>query len=71
MNTLVHIVRFCARESVEHAQKEHKVSPRFNCLKLVYTLLDLKLHQTNKIGGHCERKKNCFGVMEFYICSLG
>ena len=25
MNTLVHIVRFCARESVAHAQKEHKV----------------------------------------------
>ena len=35
MNTLVHIVRFCARESVAHAQKEHKVSPRFKCLKLV------------------------------------
>ena len=25
MNTLVHIVRFCARENVTHAQKEHKV----------------------------------------------
>ena len=25
MNTLVHIVRFCIRESVAHAQKEHKV----------------------------------------------
>ena len=25
MNTLVHIVRFCVRESVAHAQKEHKV----------------------------------------------
>ena len=25
MNTLVHIVRFCARESVAHTQKEHKV----------------------------------------------
>ena len=25
INTLVHIVRFCARESVAHAQKEHKV----------------------------------------------
>ena len=24
MNTLVHIVKFCARESVAHAQKEHK-----------------------------------------------
>ena len=27
MNTLVHIIRFCARESVAHAQKEHKVKP--------------------------------------------
>ena len=34
MNTLVHIVRFCARESVAHAQKEHKVKPRFNYLML-------------------------------------
>ena len=25
MNTLMHIVRFCAQESVAHAQKEHKV----------------------------------------------
>ena len=25
MNTLMHIIRFCARESVAHAQKEHKV----------------------------------------------
>ena len=25
MNTLVHIVRFYARKSVAHAQKEHKV----------------------------------------------
>ena len=50
MNTLVHIVRFCAREIVAHAQKEHKVSPRFNCLKLLCTLLGLKLNQTNKIG---------------------
>ena len=25
MNTLVHIVRFYAQESVAHAQKEHKV----------------------------------------------
>ena len=25
MNTLVHMVRFCAQESVAHAQKEHKV----------------------------------------------
>ena len=25
MNTLVHIIWFCARESVAHAQKEHKV----------------------------------------------
>ena len=50
MNTLVHIVRFCARESVAHAQKEHKVSPQFKCLKLVCTLLDLKLNQSNKIG---------------------
>ena len=25
MNTLVHIVRFCTRESVAHTQKEHKV----------------------------------------------
>ena len=30
MNTLVHIIRFCVRESVAHAQKEHKVKPRFN-----------------------------------------
>ena len=29
MNTLVHIIRFCARESVAHAQKEHKVKPQF------------------------------------------
>ena len=29
MNTLVHIIRFCARESVVHAQKEHKVKPQF------------------------------------------
>ena len=29
MNTLVHIIRFCTRESVAHAQKEHKVKPRF------------------------------------------
>ena len=49
MNTIVHIVRFCARESVAHAQKEHKVSPQFKCLKLVCTLLDLKLNQSNKI----------------------
>ena len=34
MNTLVHIIRFCARESVAHAQKKHKVKPRFNCLML-------------------------------------
>ena len=26
---------------------------------------------TKRYGGHCERKKNCFGVMEFYICSFG
>ena len=32
MNTLVHIIRFGAQESVAHAQKEHKVKPRFNCL---------------------------------------
>ena len=25
MNTLVHIVKFCARESVAYTQKEHKV----------------------------------------------
>ena len=25
MNTLVHIIRFCARESIAHAQKEYKV----------------------------------------------
>ena len=25
MNTLVHIVRFCVRENVGHAQKEHKM----------------------------------------------
>ena len=25
INTLVYIIRFCARESVAHAQKEHKV----------------------------------------------
>lgn len=25
MNTLVHIIRFYTRESVTHAQKEHKV----------------------------------------------
>ena len=49
MNTLVHIVRFCVRESVAHAQKEYKVSHRFKCLKLVCTLLDLKLNQSNKI----------------------
>ena len=30
MNTLVHIIRFCAQESVAHAQKEHKVKPQFN-----------------------------------------
>ena len=46
----MYIIRFCARESVAHAQKEHKVSPRFKCLKLVYTFLDLNLNQTNKIG---------------------
>ena len=34
INTLVHIVRFCARESIEHAQKEHKVKPRLNFLIL-------------------------------------
>ena len=34
MNTLVHIIRFCAQESVAHAQKEHKVKSRFNCLML-------------------------------------
>ena len=28
MNTLVHIIRFCTRESVAHAQKEHKVQPQ-------------------------------------------
>ena len=50
MNTLVHIVRFCTQESVAYAQKEYKVSPRFNSLKLVCTLLDLKLNQSNKIG---------------------
>ena len=50
INTLVHIVRFCAQESVAHAQKEHKVSPLIKCLKLVCTLLNLKLNQTNKIG---------------------
>ena len=32
MNTLVHIIRFYARESVAHAQKEHKVKPRFKLL---------------------------------------
>ena len=50
MNTLVHIIRFCAQKSVAHAQKEHKVSPWFKCLKLVCTLLNLKLNQTNKIS---------------------
>ena len=30
MNTLVHIIRFCAREYVAHAQKEHKVSLGLN-----------------------------------------
>ena len=50
MNTLVHIVRFCAQENVAHAQKEHKVSSWFKCLKLMCTLLDLKLNQSNKIG---------------------
>ena len=49
MNNLVHIVRFCAQESVAHAQKEHKVLPLIKCLKLVCTLLNLKLNQTNKI----------------------
>ena len=44
----MHIVRFCAQESVAHAQKEHKVSPLIKCLKLVCTLLNLKLNQTNK-----------------------
>ena len=34
MNTLVHIIRFCARESVAHAQKEHKVKPQLKCLIL-------------------------------------
>ena len=32
MNTLMHIIRCCARESVAHAQKEHKVKPRLQCL---------------------------------------
>ena len=31
MNTLMHIIRCCARESVAHAQKEHKVKPRLQC----------------------------------------
>ena len=52
-------------------KKEHKVSPRFNCLKLVYTLLDLKLHQTNKIGGHCERKKIALELWNFIFVALG
>ena len=30
MNTLVHIVRFCVRESVAHTQKVHKVQPCLN-----------------------------------------
>ena len=56
MNTLVHTIRFCARESVAHAQKEYKVQPRFKCLKLVCTILDLKLNQLNKIGVQYEAK---------------
>ena len=32
MNTLMHIIRFCARESVAHTRKEHKVKPRFKLL---------------------------------------
>ena len=48
MNTLVHIIRFCAQESVAHAQKEHKVLP---LLKLVCTLLGYNnITNTNKIG---------------------
>ena len=42
MNTLVHIIRFCAQESVTHAQKEHKVNLGLNdkslTLKLVCTI---------------------------------
>ena len=34
MNTLVHIIRFRARESVAHAQKKHKVKPRLKYLIL-------------------------------------
>ena len=34
MNTLVHIIRFCAPESVAHAQKEHKGKPWLKCLIL-------------------------------------
>ena len=69
MNTLVHIIRFCARESVAHAQKEHKVWPRFKCLKLVCTLLDLKLNQLNKICAYNMRQiKKLTGLQ---ACFLG
>ena len=38
MNTLVHIIRFCVRESVAYAQKEHKVSLRINTIIGVYII---------------------------------
>ena len=38
MNTLVHIIRFCVRESVAHAQKEHKVLPQINYKIGVYII---------------------------------
>ena len=38
MNTLVHIVRFYARESVVYAQKDHKVSLGLNVKIGVYII---------------------------------
>ena len=38
MNTLVHIIIFCARKNVAYAQKEHKVYPRINAKIDVYII---------------------------------
>ena len=60
MNTLVHIIRFYARKSVAHAQKEHKVQPRFNCkmFKNWCVLLDLIPNHLIKIGVYIMRQNS-------------
>ena len=57
MNTLVHIIWFCARESVVHAQKEHKVYSRIKCSNCcVHYLGYYNKFKSNEIGMYIMRQ---------------